>query len=348
MTSFSIIIPSYNNAKVLKETLDSIFNDIQSIREKSSFFEVLLCDNISTDNTYEVIQPFLEQYPEMKYRLNKQHICGSSNIISSATKAKGEYVILMGDDLFHTNAIVKILDTISNNNPDMILLGTEVWTEDLEHSLRFDEIGKNNGWISSLAIHRLHDLGFFGNMIIKRNIWEDSTKCEDLYTTFFPHAFVFLRNIDQVKTYRIYDFLATIQRNGKRTEFFHLLVRVDYVNMVTKIFRFIQKENQKKFIKNIIKSEFYLTGMKINLLKTNIFLRLYIIKKVLQHFKCVNLKFFFYKITLVSFLLIPQILVPFAIIMKLFIRMIRINIFTNREIHIIQKEMPQRFNVDDI
>ncbi len=284
----------------------------------------------------------------MKYRLNKKHICGSSNIISSATKAKGEYVMLIGDDLFHKNAIMKILDTISNNNPDMVLLGTEVWTEDLEHSLRFDEIGKDNGWISSLEMHKSHDLGFFGNMVIKRKVWEETTKCEDLYTTFFPHAFVFLRNIDQVKTYRIYDSLTTIQRNGKRTPFFHLFVRIDYINMVTKIFRIIKKENQTKFIKNIIKSEFYLTGMKVNLLKTNIFLRFYIIKTVMQHFKCVNLKFFFYRVTLILFLLIPQILVPLSVIIKLLLRMIRINIFTKKDIYILKKELPKRFNIEDI
>jgi glycosyltransferase involved in cell wall biosynthesis len=348
MPSFSIIIPSYNNGQVLKETLDSIFNDIQSIRAKSSFFEVLICDNISTDNTHEVIQPFLEKYPEMKYRLNKKHICGSSNIISSATKAKGKYIMLMGDDLFHQNAIVKILDTISNNNPDMILLGTEVWTEDLKHSLRFDEIGKNNGWVSSLAIHKSHDLGFFGNMIIKRKIWEDTTKYEDLYTTFFPHAFVFLKNIDRVKTYRIYDSLTTIQRNGKRTPFFHLLGRVDYINMVTKILPFIKKDHQRQFIKNIIKSEFYLRGMKMNVLKTNIFLRLYIIKTVLQRFQSKNLKLFFCKVILILFLLIPQVLIPLSVMIKLLLRMIRISIITKKEIYILKNELPKHFNVNDI
>jgi len=52
---FSIIIPTYNRAERLKIALESIFN--QTFQD----FEVLVCDDGSTDHTKDVVQLFVDK-----------------------------------------------------------------------------------------------------------------------------------------------------------------------------------------------------------------------------------------------------------------------------------------------
>ena len=52
---FSVIIPTYNRANDLKRCLTSL------VSQTYKNFEVIVCDNASTDNTREVI----EQYQQL-------------------------------------------------------------------------------------------------------------------------------------------------------------------------------------------------------------------------------------------------------------------------------------------
>ena len=49
---FSVVIPTYNRAVLLKRALESLVN--QTYKN----FEVIICDDGSTDNTKEVVDSF--------------------------------------------------------------------------------------------------------------------------------------------------------------------------------------------------------------------------------------------------------------------------------------------------
>ena len=51
----SVIIPTYNRARYIKECLESVFN--QTYKD----FEILLVDDGSTDNLKEVIEPYMSR-----------------------------------------------------------------------------------------------------------------------------------------------------------------------------------------------------------------------------------------------------------------------------------------------
>lgn len=348
MTSITISIPSYNNAKVLEKTLDSIFCDIELIRTKTTFFEVLLCDNISTDNTQEIVQPYLDNYPEMRYYLNKKHVCGSSNIISSALKAKGEYVWIVGDDVILPNAISNIADEISGNNPDSIFLASEVWNTEITSSIKSDPHYAENKWITPQDIHHNHDLGFVGNFVIKRTVWTESAKQELLYRTLFPHIFVFLTNIERIKTYRLAKQSSIIIRGGNRTPFAYMLIGVDYINLITQILPYLSsKESQKHIIKNATKSV-NMKNIVRTLPKVNLFLRIYAVKQVWRNFKYSNLLQILVKTTFIFLLLLPQILLPIGMLLFFLLRMARINLLKKKDIYLIKNEIPKFFNEVDI
>lgn len=56
--SFSIITPAYNSASYIKKAIDSIVN----CNYDKSKLEYIIIDDGSTDNTFEVIKPYLEKY----------------------------------------------------------------------------------------------------------------------------------------------------------------------------------------------------------------------------------------------------------------------------------------------
>ena len=92
--SISIIMATFNRAHFIVETLNSIQN------QTFDNFECLIIDDGSTDNTVEVITPFLENDKRFKYYKRtpnyKKGLPGSRNY--GLDLAKGEYIIFFDDD----------------------------------------------------------------------------------------------------------------------------------------------------------------------------------------------------------------------------------------------------------
>ena len=57
----SVIIPVFNTSHYLSKCLDSIIN--QSIQD----FEIIISDDLSTDNSEEIILNYVKQYDFIKY-----------------------------------------------------------------------------------------------------------------------------------------------------------------------------------------------------------------------------------------------------------------------------------------
>lgn len=62
---FSVVIPTYNRADQLKDCLDSL------LKQTFKHFEVLVCDDGSTDNTAEVVRSFQQQGLNIRYFFNE-------------------------------------------------------------------------------------------------------------------------------------------------------------------------------------------------------------------------------------------------------------------------------------
>lgn len=92
----SVAIPIYNGARYIRESLDSIIYQLDSIDEE---IEILISDNASTDQTPEIIKEYKEKYPGiLSYFRNDQNISGEKNTDLAVRRSKGEYVWLFTDD----------------------------------------------------------------------------------------------------------------------------------------------------------------------------------------------------------------------------------------------------------
>lgn len=86
---FSVVIATYNNGRYLHETLDSV------LAQRYRDFEIVVIDDGSTDDTSEVIKPYLE-----RVRYHRKDNGGAATAWNAGIRrARGDYIsLLAGDD----------------------------------------------------------------------------------------------------------------------------------------------------------------------------------------------------------------------------------------------------------
>lgn len=89
----SIIIPCYNRADIVRETIDSV------LAQTYERFEIILVDDGSTDNTREVISAYADRRIRYFYQANAG-LSAARN--SGLNVAKGEFIAFLdSDDIWH-------------------------------------------------------------------------------------------------------------------------------------------------------------------------------------------------------------------------------------------------------
>ncbi|AYO56920.1 hypothetical protein CO230_01505 [Chryseobacterium sp. 6424] len=97
----TIITPSYNHARYLENTVQSVLN------QTYPNIEYIIIDDGSSDNSHDVIKALAEKYPQIKYVLHKENK-GHLRINEGVKMAQGDYIsILSSDDWYLPEKIEK-------------------------------------------------------------------------------------------------------------------------------------------------------------------------------------------------------------------------------------------------
>ncbi len=109
----SIIIPTYNRAHYIKYTIDSFLN--QNYPKED--YEIIVCDNNSTDHVREVILRYVEKYGEEKIKYIFEGRQGVHYARNSAAKiAKGEILYFTDDDMLADRNLLRELIPVFDNS----------------------------------------------------------------------------------------------------------------------------------------------------------------------------------------------------------------------------------------
>ncbi len=94
MSIVSIIIPTYNRASVIKETLDSL------MAQSYAAWECMIVDDGSTDNTLEIIEKFTKTDPRFQVYQRPLDSPKGANACRNIgiAKSKGDYIIFLDSD----------------------------------------------------------------------------------------------------------------------------------------------------------------------------------------------------------------------------------------------------------
>lgn len=120
----SIITPSYNSAKFIGATIESI--QAQTYQN----WELIITDDCSTDNSCDVIQHYAQKDPRIKLlRLPKNSGSGIARN-TSIEKANGRFIAFCdSDDRWYPNKLEKQLDFLIRNNYELTYSSYDVCDE---------------------------------------------------------------------------------------------------------------------------------------------------------------------------------------------------------------------------
>jgi abequosyltransferase len=105
----SVCIPTYNRAKFLGETLESV------ICQAEDDVEIVVVDGASTDNTKELIEGYQEKFRNLVYYRGERNSGVDRDMARSIELASGKYCwMLSDDDMLKPGAIKRILNEIKS------------------------------------------------------------------------------------------------------------------------------------------------------------------------------------------------------------------------------------------
>lgn len=114
----SVIIPVYNIEKYLKKCVDSVLH--QSFED----YEIILINDGSTDNSFEIVNDYAKQYPDKVIAYSKENGGLSSARNYALDRATGEYITFLdSDDYLDSDYLERLYTAAKENDSDMVCSG---------------------------------------------------------------------------------------------------------------------------------------------------------------------------------------------------------------------------------
>lgn len=127
---FTIIIPTFNRLEVLKYAIETV------LAQDFDDFELLISDNCSEDETEKYVRNIKDD--RVVYTRPHDHCCMAKNWEHALTKARGDYILFLGDDDGLTkSALVRAEQIINKYAPKAITWNKAVYN--------WPDSGKNPG-----------------------------------------------------------------------------------------------------------------------------------------------------------------------------------------------------------
>jgi glycosyltransferase involved in cell wall biosynthesis len=190
---FSICIPNYNYASYVRETVESVL--VQTFTD----FEIVIVDNASTDNSWEIINELCASDSRIRAFRNNYNVGFAPNLQRATEKAKGKYInLLSSDDIMYPDALQVYYETIQNNPEKKVILHSaynlidsksKVFRSCFRRKNRLDSYFTENATSEEIdafrvdeydgldvlkyALLRNSSVGAFCTIVYSREIWND-------------------------------------------------------------------------------------------------------------------------------------------------------------------------------
>jgi len=118
---FSILIPTFNSAKTIQDTIDSIK------LQKFTSYEIIVIDNNSTDHTIQILKK--NKLPNIKFIIEKDE--GIYDAINKGIlNARGDIISLLhSDDIYYNSSALQIISEIFDQKKIDIVYGDLVYVK---------------------------------------------------------------------------------------------------------------------------------------------------------------------------------------------------------------------------
>jgi len=151
----SIIIPTYNRAHLIGETLDSV------LAQTYTHWECIVVDDGSTDNTSELLQGYCNKDARFQYHQRPSNRLKGANACRNYgfELSKGEYVNWFdSDDLMFKSKLEKQIKLLHNSKLNFIVCQTLVFENNIKNIIGFRK-------------DKIHSTDFFNDFVTNKIKW---------------------------------------------------------------------------------------------------------------------------------------------------------------------------------
>lgn len=166
--NISFVIPAYNCADTIKESIDSIFDDNYKKND-----EIIIINDFSTDKTDKVIKKICNKYPQIKYLKNDNNKgCPATRNIGIKIASNPLIFNLDSDNILERGSIKRLKDYLLKEKADMAAFSEY-------HFFQKNKKNITHKWIFEPNIMTLADFmagpinpGPGGNFLFTKKSWE--------------------------------------------------------------------------------------------------------------------------------------------------------------------------------
>lgn len=124
MIKISVIMSVYNNEKTVSRAIESIIN------QSFNYWEFIICDDNSSDNTYRILEEYKNKYENIKIFKNERNMGLAYSLNKCIELSRGEYIARQdGDDYSDYNRLKEQLDFLEKNK-EFDFVGSNVYLFD--------------------------------------------------------------------------------------------------------------------------------------------------------------------------------------------------------------------------
>ncbi|MGN1363293.1 MAG: glycosyltransferase family 2 protein [Methanobrevibacter sp.] len=153
----SIAMTTYNGAKYLQEQLDSILVQLEED------FELIICDDCSTDNSVEIIEKYIEKDSRIHFYKNEKNLGYVKNFEKAISLCKGDYIALSDqDDIWLPEHLTVLLEYLKKCNCSLVG-GNALLVDSNNQDLNCKLINNNNLPVKTKD---------FNTMVLYRNVFQ--------------------------------------------------------------------------------------------------------------------------------------------------------------------------------
>lgn len=158
----SVLIPTLNSEKYLIQSIESV------LAQDYTNFEIIFIDKSSTDKTLEIINSYINKFPD-KISLHNQDKGNLTTAFNMGVDlAKGDFFIVLGsDDVFNLGCFSKVNNAYKKSKSEFIFSNTQIFDE---NSKVYKTWNTNLKSVNSIFFHRVlgHQALFMKTDLIKK------------------------------------------------------------------------------------------------------------------------------------------------------------------------------------
>lgn len=166
----TICIATYNRARFIAQTLDSIINQLHPQ------VELLVLDGASPDDTASVVARYLLPDRPLRYFREAVNSGVDADYDKAVDYARGDYCWLMtDDDLLEPGAVERVLSVLEER-PDLVVVNARTFDADLQHVLserliKIEEDRVFHDDTPGVFALTADYLSFIGGVVVRRDLW---------------------------------------------------------------------------------------------------------------------------------------------------------------------------------